>query len=854
MDKRITTLTIKGLNTSMPDLTVPDGACEKLMNMRFRDGSWRNVGALQMSENIPLPADVVGNHFEFLGVHEVEGVNHYLGKGVIESEDDADKVYNDLHLYAYVNGEWADLGMFASIYGTSTSFTEALATDIRVTSFGNTLIVSTENTTSYFIFSNEKYNIFRMPEPPSIVTTIAEGNVVDVEPDKTLENTGIALWYLIDAANNSIMRPVNNGKNNMWWGEICYLVAYRMKDGSTISPSKLQIACSEGTNTKEFYIGKGKVGEDKYFGAVQISDDINTDHSMPLLRHFIPTIEISIPEGIDTSVVDRVAIFSTRINSILDYGKMLSTEIFDFDSETTTYDGVPAVGYSQLYADNNLPNQPLYLVEEKKIDEINKNGNIWSLNLGYDKLRDISTNPTVYEAVQVHTFTSEAMYDYNQRMHFGGLLTTLYSHTPNVSALYPKQGFVLDGYNELVELENGSGVLSTGILPQESDEDYEIVFTNPIISYPDYRANKLSVVGFYANGKHTFEPNFQFHLKPATANNFAYHILSGTNNKYATKKVFLAGNMGYTSILPLPSPTLSEPNRIQVSAPNNPFSLPFQNSYTVGNEGSRVEAMNTVADSLVDSNFYGAYPLYIFTTDGIFALRAGSGEVLYAGTEIINHDKINNPRTIALNGSVVYACSEGLKALTGRQAVRISADIDPLTWAEAQFGINWEYGELLCRMANGEVFVWNIAAGAWSQRDDVVGSLRGSYAGEVTKQGSLVVRDINKETIGQTNVMLVTRPLKFDSIGFKKLDTLIARIASSLPCNWTIKVESSNDCREWRVIKNVVVEENLADVGIRRFSQSARFYRITISGATKRIVPITQIDIQLQDRYNNKLR
>ena len=42
--------------------------------------------------------------------------------------------------------------------------------------------------------------------------------------------------------------------------------------------------------------------------------------------------------------------------------------------------------------------------------------------------------------------------------------------------------------------------------------------------------------------------------------------------------------------------------------------------------------MNTVADSLVDSNFYGAYPLYIFTTDGIFALRAGSGEVLYAGT------------------------------------------------------------------------------------------------------------------------------------------------------------------------------------------------------------------------------
>jgi hypothetical protein len=202
----------------------------------------------------------------------------------------------------------------------------------------------------------------------------------------------------------------------------------------------------------------------------------------------------------------------------------------------------------------------------------------------------------------------------------------------------------------------------------------------------------------------------------------------------------------------------------------------------------------------------------------------------------------------------VYACSEGLKALSGRQAVRISADIDPLTWAEAQFGINWEYGELLCRMANGEVFVWNIATGVWSSRDDVVGSLRGSYTSEVTSQGRLIVYDINKEAIKETEVMFVTRPLKFDSIGFKKVDTLIARIASSLPCNWTIKVESSNDCREWRIIKNVVTKENLADVGLRRFSQSARFFRLSISGVIQGIVPITQIDIQLQDRYNNKLR
>ena len=142
----------------MPDLTVPDGACEKLMNMRFRDGSWRNVGAVQMTENIPLPEEVVSrrNHLNFSGVHEVEGVNHYLGKGVIESEDDAGKV-DDLSMS--MNGRPRNISLNA------TSVTKALSTDIRVTSFGNVLIVQCESKLSYFIWSDGSYRLFTMPRP-----------------------------------------------------------------------------------------------------------------------------------------------------------------------------------------------------------------------------------------------------------------------------------------------------------------------------------------------------------------------------------------------------------------------------------------------------------------------------------------------------------------------------------------------------------------------------------------------------------------------------------------------------------------------------------------------------------------
>lgn len=851
MNKRITTLSIKGLNTSMPDLTVPDGACEQLTNMRFRDGSWQNVGVVQMAENIPLPEDVVyrGNHFEFLGVHEVEGVNHYIGKGVVESEDDAGYVYDDLYLFAYANGAWSRLGeAVVSIYASSTSAAEALATDIRVTPFGKVLIVQSQSKMSHFIWSDGSYNLFKMPEPVKISEDISSYNPrksYDKEADKDL------FWWNIinaDSGENLLVDHIDS----YWWGEICYLVAYRMKDGSIISPSNLRILCSEGNEEEDdsprVHFREVVDGQEtkKYvslrLSATPIADPVTKDTyaESVRLRTFVPELTIAVPD-IDTSLIDRVALYSTRINPILDYEKM----------RKTNFRGRAGIPYYDFYADNKLPEQPFYLVDETKIDSLE--GGVWTVKLEYEKLKDLVTKPQMYEPVQAHSFVANSFYDYNHRMHYGGLTTTLYSHTPSVLRTHTIfSANILKG-EEYIQFEDGHSVYSSSSfsnVDNQTDTRWVIPY---IVSYPDYRATKLSVV--YTRNNNTFGME-SISLQPAVANNFAYYIPPTGVFKYTS---FISPDNGYSPITkPIASPTFSEPNRIQVSAVDNIFSLPFENSYAVGNEGSRVVAMNSVADSLVDSNFYGAYPLYIFTTDGIFALRAGSGEVLYAGTEIINHDRLVNPNTIALNGSVVYACEEGLKALAGRQAVRISADIDTkdgvwLDWRVAQFGTNWRFGELLCHLG-ADTYMYNVGAGAWSSRNDVVGSLRGGYAGEVTQQGTLIVSDINKEGIDETEVNIVTRPLKFDSAGFKKIDTLIARTASSLPCDWSIKIESSNNCREWRLVKKVTTAMNLADIGIRRFSQSARFYRLSLSGTIQGIVPLTQIDMTIQDRYNNKLR
>lgn len=848
MNKRITNLSIKGLNTSMPDSIVPDGACDVLTNMRFRDGSWQSMGNIAQVAKIPLPDIGVtsSNFVSFVGIHEVEGKEHYICKCIIGLGGDN----YELHLCVYHDSKWEDLGTI-STHNTTTELQKMV---IRVTSFGNVLIVCVDNKMLYYVWKDNRYSPFTTPRPASVSEEILSFTPRSANYTYEESVSGIvykySFWYLIDEARN-LLYPANYGNNLEWWGEICYLVAYRMKDGSIVAPSNLHILCSESVDTegiRTITLTKRKFGEEYIYCAYRHNVIEAASEETNRMRRFLPKLTIEVSDDIDTDFIDRVALYSTRINNLLDFDKLVN----DFKSTT----GTPIRNLSSIYSDNNLPNQPLYLVAEKNINELTDRK--WEIELGYDKLKDLVTSSFMFTPTQVHSIQADVIYGYNNRVHYGSFTTALYSHEPNFSAII--QAGKIEHISQIMERISFDDIpavaVSSPMVQVNGDVDStdRIKPLSPIISYPDYRATSLDIGLHYDNGSYGMDTAWHFNLKPALANNYAYYIFPASEDlKYNT--AIIKSILQYSPHNQLMSTTtFSEPNRIQVSAPNNPFSLPFENSYAVGNEGSRVVAMNTVADSLVDSNFYGNYPLYIFTTDGIFALRSGSGEVLYAGTEIVNHDKLINPNTIALNGSIVYACTDGLKALTGRQGVRISADIDPIALVGAEFGINWEYGELLCRLSSGKVYVWNVGANVWSQREDIAGHIKDGYIGQPTQKDGILIYDINKENEGEIKIELRTRPLKFDSLGFKKIDSLIARLASPNADIWNIKVESSNDCQQWHTIKWATTQGMTSDIGLRRFGQSARFYRLTIEGNVKGKVAFTQIDMTIQDRYNNKLR
>lgn len=77
------------------------------------------------------------------------------------------------------------------------------------------------------------------------------------------------------------------------------------------------------------------------------------------------------------------------------------------------------------------------------------------------------------------------------------------------------------------------------------------------------------------------------------------------------------------------------PGKLRVSAVYNPFSFPQTNTYTISSGSVLGMAAATAA---LSQGQYGEFPLYVFTTDGIWALRQGSGDILYASQSPVNRE------------------------------------------------------------------------------------------------------------------------------------------------------------------------------------------------------------------------
>lgn len=123
-------------------------------------------------------------------------------------------------------------------------------------------------------------------------------------------------------------------------------------------------------------------------------------------------------------------------------------------------------------------------------------------------------------------------------------------------------------------------------------------------------------------------------------------------------------------------------NKIYTSEVNDPFHFPSIGINTVGT--GRIFAMSTAAKALSQGQF-GQFPLYAFTTEGVWALTIktdsdtslDAAPGLYKAVQPITRDVCINPDSITqLDSSVLFATDRGIMLLSGSNSMCISDNLN----------------------------------------------------------------------------------------------------------------------------------------------------------------------------------
>lgn len=844
MERQRQTVPIAGINRAENDLTVQDGCCETLHNLRYDAGAWRNVETFRQVAEI---TDFGG--FTLLYKHPATADDLYI------ASDESGTIHE------------------VRVSGGRLSSTQVIMCGVselwQTFSFGNVLVFITDGRELYYVLYGNEYVAFDMPEPPDISESKENrsrfktdfyaaihhdfGSVTYdyvagddlARMDNIAPDGGYFFTRITDKKNKTLLLPAVDGE--YWLGAIAVMVAYRMMDGATVANSELMIFASDGGESEDGqyvdYVADGmpsKVPESIRYG---VFIGTKYKHTTCTNNFYIqPQIVINIPEGIDTRIIESVAIYSTRIIPVYDFeqtwnGKWSLSDRGSGDDNSYMW----AADFRKLFTkDVDLLQEPLYRI---KVRDFVKNSHKEALT--YTLLKNAESQPVFEPTQSLHTQVAGCYYEYNGRLHKGNIRTRLFA-----------------GYSRFCLGETEEGITTKLICRLDIDNTSKQVCRSVpafrptkirrVASYPDYRAVQFAVM-VDDPGSYGGKCLLNVKLDACEGNNYAYAVGTPSGNaKYPCIKMS-ESSVEYKQTND--DDTYIEANRVQVSATNNLFSLPFANSYRFGVSEERIIAIATVVDELSATRF-GAFPLYVFTDRGVWSLESGTGEVLYSNILPVNHDQIINPNTCTALETVFYITSRGVHNLRGRSSQLISRQIERYTGElteylkTAQICFQFKYGDLI--VYNPEypyAYVYSLASGFWSSRD-MTGRILNN--GQIVKRSAIAL--LGDETMScSVDCRIVMRPLKFGTTDFKRLETAVVRIMSQ-DCFVHVIAEGSNDCRTWITLRDVWCRVGDMDARFRRTSTSFKFLRFKLHLTANERLSMTGVDVEWYPRFTKRLR
>lgn len=325
-------------------------------------------------------------------------------------------------------------------------------------------------------------------------------------------------------------------------------------------------------------------------------------------------------------------------------------------------------------------------------------------------------------------------------------------------------------------------------------------------------------------GCYVFYPNVNAHKMLISNSAFGSYLISlkpheFLNGAFAVLDYELVRETNYTNA-DLPSisynPSLSyennyirQANKIYTSEVNNPFYFPLLGVNTIGT--GEMLGICSAAKALSQGQF-GQFPLYAFTTEGVWALEVSSTGTYTARQPITRDVCINADGITQLDSAVLFPTDRGIMLISGSQTQCISDAINseypfnafslpgfsklhdllghepasdtclptlPFTRFLKQCRMIYDYvHQRVIVYAPGVTYayVFSLESKQWGMTFSNIVSHLNSYPEALAVDDANNIVNLSESTAMEIKALFLTRPLKLDTANVHKtIDTIIQR-------------------------------------------------------------------------------
>lgn len=250
------------------------------------------------------------------------------------------------------------------------------------------------------------------------------------------------------------------------------------------------------------------------------------------------------------------------------------------------------------------------------------------------------------------TIIPKFSFAYNQRLNISGITKSLFQG-------YKPESLVT--YQEI-----GSEIRNIWVYIRQDGEDI-------IVNCKSAITVRGGILYFFYPNANAYKAVVQYSYSYSTYMLSSHPFLNGA---YYFKDFTYPAPVTMTAPVANAQPYVPQLSKVYTSAVNNPFFFPLAGINTVGT--GTIMGISSAARALSQGQF-GQFPLYCFSSDGIWALEVGN-EGFYRARQPISRDVCTNPESITqMDSSVVFITDRGVMHISGSTTECLSDVLDTET-------------------------------------------------------------------------------------------------------------------------------------------------------------------------------